>query len=57
MPSIVDQEAHILMPAYNAERFIGDALHSALSQTYGSVKVIIYDDGSTDGTRKIMGLT
>ena len=40
----------ICMPAYNAVRFIGEALESALRQTYPDFEVVIWDDGSTDGT-------
>jgi glycosyltransferase involved in cell wall biosynthesis len=43
----------LVMPAYNAERFIGEALESALSQTYEPVEVIVVDDGSNDRTAEI----
>ena len=38
----------ILVPCYNAERFVSDAIHSALEQTYQPIEVIVLDDGSTD---------
>ncbi len=44
----------IIMPAYNSERFIADAIRSLLSQTGVSVEVIVVSDGSTDGTERIV---
>lgn len=40
----------ILIPAYNAERFVGAALQSALDQTWPTTEIILVDDGSTDQT-------
>jgi glycosyltransferase involved in cell wall biosynthesis len=40
----------ILIPAYNAERFLGVALQSALDQTWPHTEIILVDDGSTDQT-------
>jgi len=44
----------VLMPAYNAERYIKDAIESILSQSYKKFELLIYDDGSTDDTRKMV---
>jgi glycosyltransferase involved in cell wall biosynthesis len=38
----------IIIPCYNAERFLAEAIESALSQTYPNCEVIVVDDGSTD---------
>ena len=44
----------IVIPAWNAERYIKEAVDSALNQTYPSTEVIVVDDGSIDGTRAIL---
>lgn len=40
----------VVIPAFNAERCIGEALHSVREQTLREVEVILVDDGSTDHT-------
>jgi glycosyltransferase involved in cell wall biosynthesis len=44
----------IIIPAYNAERFIGRTLSSALNQTFKDIEVIVVNDGSTDKTQFIV---
>ncbi len=44
----------IIVPAYNAERFIARTLSSALNQTYKEIEVIVINDGSTDATQSIV---
>ena len=43
----------ILIPAYNADRWIVAALESALAQTWPNKEVILVDDGSSDDTLRI----
>jgi len=44
----------VLLPAYNAEKYICRAIESILSQTYTDFELIIIDDGSTDKTSKVI---
>ena len=44
----------VIMPAYNAERYIGEAIESVLSQTYTNIELIIVEDCSTDGTLDVI---
>ncbi len=40
----------VVIPAYNVEGFIVDAVRSALDQSFSDLEVIVVDDGSTDST-------
>lgn len=44
----------IIIPAYNAEKVVGEAIESALSQTYKDIEIIVIDDCSTDGTFAVL---
>ena len=46
MPELVS----ILIPAYNAEKWIGETIRSAVNQTWANKEIIIVDDGSDDDT-------
>jgi hypothetical protein len=43
-----------VIPAYNRERTIARAIDSALAQRFAPVEVIVVDDGSRDGTRRVV---
>lgn len=44
----------VIIPAYNAEKYIGECLDSILSQQVPDVEIICVDDGSTDSTPDII---
>jgi glycosyltransferase involved in cell wall biosynthesis len=46
--------ASVIIDTYNQERFIREAIDSALSQSYRHTEVIVVDDGSTDGTPELI---
>jgi glycosyltransferase involved in cell wall biosynthesis len=43
----------VIMPAYNAEAFVGEAIESVLAQTCSDWELVVVDDGSTDETREV----
>ena len=43
----------VVIPLYNCERYLQQAIASALEQTYPPHQVIVVDDGSTDSSRTI----
>lgn len=43
----------VLMPAFNAEKYISESIDSILEQSYSNFELIILDDGSTDSTYNI----
>lgn len=43
----------MVVPAYNHERFVGEAIDSALAQTIADVEIVVVDDGSSDGTAEV----
>ena len=44
-----------IVPTYNAERFLAQALDSALAQTFRDFEVVVVNDGSTDASAAIAG--
>jgi glycosyltransferase involved in cell wall biosynthesis len=44
----------VIMPTYNANKFLADSIESVLNQTYTNLELLITDDCSTDETRHIL---
>ncbi len=43
----------IIIPVYNGENYLEEAINSALNQTYKNIEILVVDDGSTDNTKII----
>jgi GT2 family glycosyltransferase len=44
----------VVVPCYNGARYLGETLDAALAQTHRPLRVLVVDDGSTDGTRQVV---
>ncbi len=44
----------VILPTFNSERFLAEALQSVLAQDYPAFEIIAVDDGSTDGTLDLL---
>ena len=43
----------IIIPVYNAEKYLNDCINSILNQTYKDIEVLLIDDGSLDNSYAI----
>lgn len=50
---LIDGLISIIVPIYNAERYLGHCFESIIGQTYKNIEIILIDDGSTDNSGKI----
>ena len=49
-----EYKVSVLIPCYNAEQWIAEAIESALKQEYKNKEVVVLDDGSTDSSLDII---
>lgn len=48
------EKVSIIVPTYNAEKYIGKCLEAILNQTYKNIEIIVVNDSSTDNSRKVV---
>ena len=44
----------VVVPSYNAERFLAKTLQSLFSQTYSHIEIVVIENGPTDGTADVI---
>src|SRR4029079_18702798 len=54
---IADPKVSVIIPTYNRGTKVGKTLESVLAQTVTDLEVIVVDDGSSDGTEKVLAET
>jgi glycosyltransferase involved in cell wall biosynthesis len=58
MDSVKLPTVSVVLPTYDRAEYLGAAVESVLAQTFGDLELIVVDDGSTDGTDRVLaGIT
>lgn len=53
-PALADVRVTAILVCWNHERFVRDAVLSALRQTHRNIQLIVFDNGSSDGSRGVL---
>lgn len=53
LPSMENDLLSVIVPVYNAEKYVARCIESILASTYKNLELILVDDGSTDGSLRI----
>lgn len=51
---LINEKVSVIVPVYNCKKFIRKCLCSVIKQSYSNIELIVIDDGSTDGSDKII---
>jgi glycosyltransferase involved in cell wall biosynthesis len=50
----MDKKVSVIIPVYNSEDYIAEAIESVTAQTYKNIEIIVVNDGSTDNTEAVL---